>query len=81
MIVAEFGIDDPAVVVDHHFLIERSTQRLRDPALDLAAALHRIGDTAGIGGLHTLQYLELAGVFVHCDAKALYVEGDGARRS
>jgi hypothetical protein len=61
MIVAEFRIDDAAAIVDHHFLVERGAQRLRDAAFDLAAALHRIGDAAGIGGLHALQDLEFAG--------------------
>ena len=31
-----------AGLVDHHLLIERGAERLRDAALDLAAALHRI---------------------------------------
>ena len=74
-------IDDAAVVVDHHLLVERGAERLGDAALDLAAALHGVGDAAGIGRLHALQDLDLAGALVHGDAKALHVEGDRARRA
>src|ERR1044072_7499189 len=44
MVVAEFRVDDAAVRVDHHFLVERGAERLGDAAFDLAAALHGIGD-------------------------------------
>ena len=40
VVVAEFGVGDAAVRVDHHLLVERRAERLRDAALDLAAALH-----------------------------------------
>src|SRR5215471_1272224 len=81
MIVAEARIDHAAACIDHHLLIERGAERLRDAALDLAAALHRIGDAAGIGRLYALQNLDLAGALVHRDAEALHVEGDRARRA
>ena len=81
MIVAEFGIDHPPVVVDHHLLVQRRAKRLRDAAFDLAAALHRVGDPAGIGGLDALQDLDLAGALVHGDTEALDIEGDRTRRS
>ena len=81
VIVAEFRIDHAAAVVDHHLLIERGAERLRDAALDLAAALHGIGDPAGIGGLHAFEDLDFAGALVHGDAKALHIEGDRARRA
>ena len=81
MIVAEFRIDHAAAVVDHHFLIQRGAERLRDAALDLAAALHGIGDPAGIRGVHALEDLDLAGALVHGDPKALDVEGDRTRRA
>ena len=34
MIVAEFGIDDPAGCVDDYFLVERRPQRLSDATFD-----------------------------------------------
>src|SRR3954452_21369231 len=46
VVVAEFGIGHAAVRVDHHLLVERCTERLRDTAFDLTAALHGIGDDA-----------------------------------
>ena len=55
MIIAEARIDDAAGLVDHHLLIQRGTERLRNAALDLAAALHGIGDAAGVRRLHALE--------------------------
>ena len=68
MIVAEARIEHATISTDHHLLIERRPDRLRDAALDLAAALHGIGDAPGIGGLYALQDPDLAGALVHGDA-------------
>src|SRR5437764_15029494 len=81
MIVAEFRIDHAAAFVDHHLLIQRGAKRLRYAALDLSAALHRISDPAGIGGLHAFEDFYFAGGLVHGDPKTLDVERDRARRA
>ncbi len=81
MIVAEFRVGDAAVRVDHHLLVERCTKRLRHAALDLAAALHGIGDDAGVRRLNAPEDLELTRALVHRDAKAVDVEADRARRA
>ena len=81
MVVAKFRIDYAAVIIDHHFLVQRGAKRLRDPALDLSTALHRIGDPAGIRGVNAFQDLDLSGALVHRNAKALHVEGHRPRRA
>src|ERR1700730_19060670 len=81
MIVAEFRVDHPAAIGDPHLLVEGGAERLRDAALDLSAALHGIGDPAGIRSLYALEDLDLAGEFIHGDPKTLHVERDRARRA
>src|SRR5215470_3694313 len=81
MVVTKARIDEAALRIEHHLCIERSAERLRDTALDLAAALHRIGDAAGVARLHALQDLDLAGRLVHRDPKALHIEGNRTRRA
>ncbi len=79
MVVAEFRVDDAAIRIDHHLLVERSTERLRHTAFDLAAALHGVGDDAGVRRVDTPENFELAGALVHRNAKTLDVETDRAR--
>src|SRR5215469_2033943 len=70
MIVAKARIDDAAIFVDHHFLVERGAEGLGHAALDLAAALRGIADATGVGGLHTFENFDLACALVHGDAKS-----------
>jgi hypothetical protein len=46
-----------------HFLVERDAKRLRHTGFDLTAALHRIDDAAGAGGVPAAPDLGCAGVF------------------
>ena len=60
--------------VEDDLLVERGADRLRDPTLDLPAALLRIHHDAGIRGLHRLQDAHLAGLRVHGDPEGVHVE-------
>jgi hypothetical protein len=81
MIVAECRIGHSSGIVNHNLLVKRGAQRLRDAAFDLAAALHRVDDAAGVRGVHAAQNLDHAGVLVDGNAKGLDVESDGTRRA
>ena len=65
----------------HVFLEQRRAERLRHAAFDLAAALHRVDDGAGVGGLHAFENADFAADAVHRHAEALHVEGDRARHA
>ncbi|MGY4503057.1 hypothetical protein ACVWYH_007014 [Bradyrhizobium sp. GM24.11] len=81
MVVTEFGVGDAALGIDQHLLVERRTEGLGYATLDLAAALHGIGDDARVCRLYAPENLDLTGAGVHGDAKTLHVEADGSRRS
>ena len=76
IVIAKCRIDHAAAIVDHHLLVKRGAELLRDAPFDLTAALHGIGDLAGICGMHAFQYLDFTGGLVHRDAEALDIEGD-----
>ena len=54
-IVAQRRVHHGAVLIEHHVLVERPAEAHGDGAVDLAAALHRIDQSADVGGVHALQ--------------------------
>ena len=81
VVAAEGRIGDPAFGVDHESFVKRGPDRLRDAALDLSAALHRIDDDARIRGVDASQDPDFAVAPMHRDLEALHIEGDRARRA
>src|SRR5262249_34727821 len=80
MVIAEARINDLAISADDHLLVKCSAERLRDTALDLSEALHRISDASGVCCLHALEDSDLTGALVHGDPEAMDVKGHRARR-
>ena len=62
------------------FSVSAQPKPMRDRAVDLAAALHRVDQPPDIGGMHAVQDADLAGDAMHGEPNAMHVEGDGARR-
>src|SRR5579862_2179302 len=81
MIISECRIDHASAVVDHHFLVQRGAERLRDATFDLAATLHRIDDAARVCRVHAAEDFDHAAALADGNTERLDVEGDRARRS
>ena len=77
-VVAQRGVDHAPLLVEHHPFVQRPADRLRDRALNLAAALHGVDHRTGVRRVDTLQDADLAGNTVNRDTEALYVERDAA---
>src|SRR3954464_15381631 len=67
MVVVSSRVDDAALRIDHHLLVERGTECLLADAIDLTAALHGIRDLAGVRRMHAPEKPGLAGAPSPCD--------------
>src|SRR5580692_6278263 len=55
MVIPECRIDDAALIVNHHFLIQRRTQGLGNTTFDLPLALHGVDDCSSIRSMYAAQ--------------------------
>ena len=75
VVLAQRPRGDDAGRIDQDLFEQRRAERLRHPALDLAAQLHRVDHRAGVHGLHRLQDADLTCVGADRDTESL----DGER--
>src|SRR4029077_14172231 len=78
-IIAKSRIHHPSVFVVNHLFEQRPSKSLRDRAVDLRPALHRIDNHPAVATVNALQDYNLASDAIDCDTKALDLEGDAAR--
>src|ERR1700730_500125 len=74
-IIAKSRIHHAPVVVVNHLFEQRPSKSLRDGAVDLRPALHRIDNHAAVATVNTLQDYNLAGDAIYRDTKTLDLEG------
>src|SRR5215472_9627690 len=76
VVLAQRARGHPSRPVNAYLFEQRGAERLRHPALHLAAQLHRVDDRARVDRLHGLQDADLAGLGADRHPEALHGERD-----